>query len=111
MLQKIVKDVEALILEYVAELEKDIAVETVVLFGSYARGAPRDYSDIDLLVVSPDFHGGTEEDAALLDRAARKVNPLIEAIPYRPEDFEHFEKGDFVHAVRKGGKVVYTRAA
>lgn len=111
MFQKKVKNIEAIILKYVAELEKEISVDTVILFGSYAHGTARDYSDIDVLIVSPDFEGGGERDFALLDRVARKVNPLIEAIPYRPEDFENFEKGDFIHAVRKTGKVIVGRAA
>lgn len=111
MFEKRVRNIEEVILQFVSELEKEVRIEKVVLFGSYAREAPRDFSDIDLLIVSPDFEGGTENDYTLLDRIARKVNPLIEAIPYTPEDFDNFEKGDFVHEVQLTGRVILDRAA
>jgi predicted nucleotidyltransferase len=98
-------------MQFVDELEKKITVEKVILFGSYARNAPHDFSDIDILVVSPDFHGGTMKDCALLDRIARKINPLIEAIPYSSNDFENFEKGDFIHEIRLTGKIIFDRVA
>ena len=106
-----VKNVRAVILKFVKELEKEITVEKVILFGSYARGNPRNFSDIDILVVSPDFEGGTQEDFALLDRVARKTNLLIEAIPYTTSDFENYEKGDFVHEIRNTGKIILDKAA
>ena len=34
-----------------------IRVEGVILFGSHARGEAKEGSDIDLLIVSPDFEG------------------------------------------------------
>lgn len=111
MLKKRIDDVKKLVLEYVTELEKEIRIEKVILFGSYARKAARDFSDIDILIVSPDFEGGTQRDYTLLDRAARKINPLIEAIPYSPRDFENFEKGDLIHEIRLTGKVIIDRAA
>jgi predicted nucleotidyltransferase len=32
-----------------------IAVEKIILYGSYAKGNPRTHSDIDLAIISPDF--------------------------------------------------------
>ena len=38
--------------DFIRSLEKNnLQVRRVVLFGSYARGNPRDYSDIDLAVL------------------------------------------------------------
>ena len=84
-----------------------IAAQQVILFGSYARGTPRDYSDVDLAVISPDFRGGTEEDYLLLGRVAREVTPLIEAFPYTPKDIRNHVRGDFLDHILKTGKVVY----
>ncbi|MFH1653233.1 MAG: nucleotidyltransferase domain-containing protein [Pseudomonadota bacterium] len=111
MFKKRIKDVNPIVKKFIKELEKEIRVEKIILYGSYARGEARDYSDIDLLVISPDFEGGTLKDYKILDRAARRVTPLIEAIAYTPADFENFEKGDFIHEIRTSGKIVYKRAA
>ncbi|MBU4484872.1 nucleotidyltransferase domain-containing protein [bacterium] len=111
MHKKQVEDLEKMLKLFIDELEKNIKVEKVILFGSYARNAQRDYSDIDILVVSDDLEGGTEKDYILLDDAARKINSLIEAIPCTLNDFENFEKGDFVHEIRKNGRIIYDNAA
>lgn len=79
----------------------------MILFGSYARGTPRDYSDIDVAVVSPDFKERGMSDYTLLDRAAREVTPLIEAFPYTPKDIRNHVRGDFLDHILKTGKVVY----
>lgn len=110
MFEKRVGDLDSLLKNYIQELQKSIRVEQVILFGSYGRGSPHDYSDIDIAVISPDFEGGTEKDCLLLDRVARKIHPLLEAMPYRPNDLKDFEPGDFLDEVLQTGRVVYKRA-
>lgn len=111
MFEKRVKDVTKLLETFIRELQKEILVEEVILFGSYCRKTPHDYSDIDIAVVSPDFEGGTEKDCLLLDRIARRIHPLIEAIPYNSKDFKDFEVGDFIDEILKTGRVIYRQAA
>lgn len=111
MLAKRIKNIDEVIDQYILELKKQIRVDQVILFGSYGRGTPRDYSDIDLVVVSPDFEGGTEKDYLILDRAARKINCLIEAIPYNRNDFQDHETGDFLDEIQKTGRIIYKKAA
>lgn len=111
MLAKRIDNVDGLLKVFVQELEKHIRVDMVVLFGSYSRGKPRDFSDIDIAIISPDFEGGTEKDCLLLDRIARRIHPLIEAIPYNSQDFKNFEPGDFVDQILKTGRVIFKRAA
>lgn len=107
MLEKRVKKLSMVLNNYRKSLEKKIEVRKMILFGSYARGNPRDYSDVDLAVVSPDFQGGTEEDYLLLARAAREITPLIEAFPYTPRDLKNRKRGDFLDEILKNGKVIY----
>lgn len=38
---------------FMEAVRKEIPVQEVILFGSYAKGNPREYSDIDLAVISP----------------------------------------------------------
>lgn len=107
MVEKRIKNLKKVLRQYREKLSEKIDVHKMILFGSYARGTPRDYSDVDLAVISPDFRGGTEEDYLLLGRAAREVTPLIEAFPYTPRDIRNHVRGDFLDHILKTGKVVY----
>jgi predicted nucleotidyltransferase len=50
------RQITTLIRRYVAALEaRGIPVERVILFGSHAAGHPREWSDIDIAVISPKF--------------------------------------------------------
>ena len=111
MAEKKIKNIEFVLRKYISLLKKQIPVTMVILYGSYARGKPNEWSDIDLIVVSPAFHGGTKEDYLLLCRTARKITPQIEAIPYRPVDLEKYESGDFIDEILSTGKIIYKAAA
>ena len=111
MVEKRIKNLDKILREFIKMVEKEIPIEMVILYGSYAQGTPRDWSDIDLIVVSSAFNGGTKEDYLLLSRIARKITPQIEAIPYRPKDLENYENGDFIAEVISTGKVIYKKAA
>ncbi|MBN1507537.1 MAG: nucleotidyltransferase domain-containing protein [Sedimentisphaerales bacterium] len=53
-----------------------------VIFGSYAAGHPHQWSDIDLVVVSPAFDGTFSRDAInSLWRVAARTDSRIEPIP------------------------------
>lgn len=54
---------QATIVDVVARLRSQWAVERVVLFGSKARGDDQSDSDIDLLVITPEELNRTGEDA------------------------------------------------
>lgn len=108
MVKKRFKNVKAILDLYRRKLEKKIRVKQLILFGSYARGKPRDYSDIDVAVVSKDFKGGTKKDYLILDRTAREVTPLIEAFPYTPHDLKARRRGDFLDEILRTGKVIYS---
>jgi predicted nucleotidyltransferase len=66
-------------------------VAEAYLFGSYARGDWLKSSDVDLVVVSPDFAGIRWLDR--LDLVARLqvrlgLEKWVEVLPYTPEEFE-----------------------
>ena len=48
---KAVKVTEELLNEIVRKIVENFKVEKIILFGSYAWGKPREWSDIDLLIV------------------------------------------------------------
>lgn len=108
MVEKRIKNVRALLARYRKRLQTKVRVEKMILFGSYARGAPRDYSDIDVAVISQDFRGGTMSDCLLLERAAREITSLIEPFAFTPKDVRRRRRGDFLDHILKTGKVVYS---
>ena len=66
--------------------EAGIAVEDLILFGSYAKGVEKQWSDLDVCVVSPDFGKDKTEEMILLKKLASPIEPMIEPHPYHPRD-------------------------
>lgn len=50
--QDIIKAVEVFV---ISASESNLTIDRMLLFGSYAKGNPHTYSDIDLAVFSPQF--------------------------------------------------------
>ncbi|MDZ4279064.1 MAG: nucleotidyltransferase domain-containing protein [Dehalococcoidia bacterium] len=71
-----------------SRIGEHLRVETLILFGSHARGVATESSDYDLIVVSPDFEG-----VAFIRRSARLL-PLRERgisydfLCYTPAEFK-----------------------
>ena len=64
-------------------------VEQIYLFGSYARGAPRKNSDLDLYIVLKDDNPMRDLDAGLQIRLAidRKKTMPVDIIAKKKKDF------------------------
>ena len=59
----------------------------VYLYGSHARGTAREGSDVDLVVVSPDFSTlNFRERLEILGVAAARLLKPIQAVGYTPEE-------------------------
>jgi len=76
-----------IVARYVSVVGKEIKVNKVFLYGSYAKGSQRSDSDIDVAVISSDFSGDRIEDQFKLMKYRRKIDLRIEPMPFRPEDF------------------------
>jgi uncharacterized protein len=83
----------------------------IVLFGSQAHGAPREDSDVDMLVVMPFEGSALRKTVAILDR----VDPQfpIDLLLRTPEDAEwRYKNGDpIVRDAYDRGIVLYEAAA
>jgi predicted nucleotidyltransferase len=81
--------------------------ERIILFGSYARGAPGEDSDVDLLVVMP-FEGRSLGKALEILNAAKPCFAL-DLIVRTPEHLqERLAQGDFfLREVTEKGTVLY----
>ena len=93
----------------VGQIAAQFGPQKVVLFGSYARGAPRPESDVDLLVIME-----TEDEAAqsLAVRQAIECNFGLEIIVRTPQNLERrLRLGDFfLREALAEGKTLYESA-
>jgi predicted nucleotidyltransferase len=63
--------------------------QKIILFGSYGRGAPREESDVDLLVVEAEV----EDRAVEMTRLSRALSPLRISVDLLVVSREMFEYG------------------
>jgi len=89
------KDVRKIVKDYLTIVSKKISVEKAILFGSWARGDSLQDSDVDLIVISPDFERmSLEERLALLERFwnFEKYGRSIEAFGYTADEFKKLRR-------------------
>ncbi len=101
--------VKTLVNRYIRNLEaRGIHVQTVVLFGSYARKRAHSGSDIDLAVIAPQFARlNIRERYELLGLANMELCAPIQAIGYAPQQWRSPERGSFVDEIQRTGQVIY----
>lgn len=84
-----------------------ISVKYGVLFGSYARGQQHEWSDIDLLVVSPRYdRKWTHKDWAKLWRVAANTDVRIEPIPVGEKQYKEDDSSLIIEVARREGKII-----
>ncbi len=99
--EKIIKEIK----EFIAQLKKEISIKSVYLFGSYVKGTNRDYSDIDVAIVSDNFEGFALADIERILNSTKNINRMIEPHPFRPEDFT--VEDPFVEEIISTGIKIY----
>ena len=101
-------ELDRAITDFIRLLERDIRVETIVLYGSYLHGEPHEWSDFDLAVISPDF-----ENMAMWQRQEmiatatvyrdRRVSPM----GYPSSEYHNPGPHSFLGEIIRTGRVVY----
>ncbi len=81
--------------------EDGIRLEKAILFGSYAKGNPGKWSDLDVALVSKDFSGIGFYDCKKINPFIIKVDSRIEPHPFKSEDFTR--DNPFVDQILKNG--------
>lgn len=64
-----------------------IPIKEAVLFGSYATGKHKKWSDIDIALVSNIFEGNRISDKDKIRAITLSVSSELEVIPFTPQDF------------------------
>ena len=94
--------------EYLRKLAgSGLAVRFGVIFGSWATGTANEWSDIDLLVVSPRFDGACDRrDVDFLWRTTARTDNRIEPIPCGEKQWQEDDSSAIVELARRQGQLV-----
>lgn len=103
----ILKDTHVKIIKaYKKNLEEGgIKVEKMILFGSYAKGTAKPWSDLDLCVVSKQFGKDYHEEMIKLMGLSLNSLPTIEPHPYHPKDLADYYD-PLAYEINRTGKVI-----
>ncbi len=104
------KKIVEIIKRFKAALERrGITTARIVLYGSHCAGSAREYSDIDVVVVSDDFaRMGLYDRLCVLGQAVADVFEPIEPLPYTVAEYEAMGPGTFIGQEVKPKGIVMT---
>jgi predicted nucleotidyltransferase len=90
---------------YISDVKKTMPIDRVFLFGSYAKGSPTEWSDVDVCFFSDYFEGRDSIDIGveLLD-AAYKYLPALVIEPHTFATRELENDNPFVKEVLRTGR-------
>jgi len=91
--------------QYADLVRRHFDVKSVVLFGSYAQGAAREDSDIDVAIVLDEIHGDWLTSAAKLHSLTRDIDIMIEPVIFETGH----DRSGFLEHIMKTGEVIYSR--
>lgn len=102
------KSVLESVTEYLRTLKAHgIEVERAVVFGSQANGHAHEWSDIDLIVVSPMFDDMKDRSGInALWRMAARVDSRIEPIPCGSRQWREDDASAIIEVARREGEVL-----
>lgn len=94
--------------KYLAALKQaGIDVEFAVIFGSQAKGQAHEWSDIDLIVVSPQFDAMTDRTLInLLWRTTARIDNRIEPIPCGSRQWREDDSSAIIEIARREGEIL-----
>lgn len=96
--QKINKEIR----EYLKILKTDeLPIQQVWLFGSFAKGKPHKWSDIDLCVVTPKFKSSWDVLQYLWQKRRKNYGLTIEPVGYTTKDFK--EGSSLIDEIKRTG--------
>jgi len=106
---KAATDVRDIIKRYIDKLQQDIKVQRVILYGSYARGNPREESDIDIAVISDDFaRMSWVHRQEFLGVRMLGCDTHLAPIGYTFQEYLHPQEDPFLEDIVRTGVVVYS---
>ena len=100
-------EIIATVKHYLATLPSfGIHANRAVLFGSYVRGKADEYSDIDLVVIAPEFDGAREISLVKALWQATISDNRIEPIPCGEQEWETDGSRPILEIARREGVII-----
>lgn len=107
MAQHRIRNPKTVIRQFVNSVVPVYPIDLVVLYGSYARGWQREWSDLDLAIVSQAFDRQQARAWDAVRRMAYAISPQLDVRPFGRHEFAHYERGDFIHEIHRTGKPIF----
>ena len=93
----------AVVKQYADLLRKELSPAAIILYGSYAKGNPREDSDIDVAVIFNGFTGDWLKTSSRLWHLTEDISLDIEPILLDNTK----DRSGFVRHVYKTGRIIY----
>ncbi len=90
------------------EITRQIPLDAVFLYGSYANGTPKYYSDVNLAVVSPEFGKDIINEAVKLMELYESTGLMVESRAYSSQELKESRPGTFLQeeVIKKGIRIL-----
>jgi len=96
-------EVKKIVRKYAKRLEEEkYSFAAIYLFGSFGKGQPHKWSDIDVAVVSKELDKNWDKARFRLWELREGIDDRIEPHGFSPRDFEN-EWDPMVHEIKKTG--------
>lgn len=89
----------------IALIRNNIPVNSIYLFGSYAKGKQHKSSDIDFCVVSKIFGKNDFREMVLINQIAKRIAPQIEAFPIPEKELKTRTNPFIAEALKTGARL------
>jgi len=101
---------DSIISETVEKIVKNFRPEKIILFGSQVWGKPKEWSDIDILVIM-NYNEPSSRVAAKISLAAKPQYIPMDILVRTPDEIsQRIEIGDyFIKRILNKGRVLYER--
>lgn len=84
------KNILEIIIKYIKELSKEISIDKVIIFGSYAKNCYNEDSDIDIAIFSKDFKNTSIiEDMSFLLIKTSGLGIDLQPQPFTLDDYSN----------------------
>ncbi len=99
--------------DFIKSVTNTINIDQIILFGSYAKGNPHEYSDIDIALVSEDIDpklARWQNIELILEKSKMEYDPELQLVPFARESFENDTEspiGSFIREIKETGKIIY----
>lgn len=95
------------LLKFVELVKDKHPLVLAVLYGSYAKGEPRSFSDIDVALFLKEMKGKRLDLLTEMHRLAWEVDSLIEVNVFSIENLFSANKLNFIGEILETGKIIY----